>query len=79
MTLDDAIRIRTRQLQGEPVHALVLQRALAVIEANRPKRVGRPYKTRLPVIPAPERERLNAVLLYRLGIALGRIQERKAA
>lgn len=80
MTLTEAIEIRARQLNGKPVLALELQEAIAVINENRPRpKGGRAPKFRLPAINPVERMRVNAVLLYRLGLALGRIEERKAA
>lgn len=80
MNLTEAIEIRARQLNGKPVLALQLQEAIEVINAYRPRQKGgRPPKFRLPIINPVERMRVNAVLLYRLGLALGRIEERKAA
>jgi hypothetical protein len=78
MTRTDAIAIRVRHLCGEPVKALDLQEAILVIQSTE-KRTGRPYKFKLPAIKPVDRERINACLLYRLGMALGRIEERKAA
>jgi hypothetical protein len=78
MTREEAIALRVKHLCGEPVKALELQEAVIVIQSTA-KRTGRPYKFKLPAIRALEREKMNACLLYRLGMALGRIEERKAA
>lgn len=78
MTMDEAIAIRTRQVQGFPVLALELQEALACIVLATP-RTGRPHKLRLPRLSEVERMRQNAILLYRIGMELGRIEVRKAA
>jgi hypothetical protein len=77
MTREQAIAIRIKHLCGEPVKALELQEAVIVIQATA-KRTGRPYKFRLPKIEPIARERMNACLLYRLGMALGRIEVRAA-
>ena len=73
MTREEALAIRTAQLMGRPVLALELQEACRVLGKVRDR------KMRLPELPRPERERVNAVLLYNLGRALGRLEERKAA
>lgn len=80
MTLEHAMHIRAQQLQGKPVHALDLQDAVHTIQLHRPRpKGGRPPKFRLPTLRPADREVMNAMLLYRLGMAMGRIEERKAA
>lgn len=71
MTREEAIAIRTQQLRGEPVKALVLQEAIDVIQATTPVRKGRPMKFRLPVLSSEERHHMNSVLLFNLGQAIG--------
>lgn len=80
MNLDDAKRIRADHVMGLPVKALDLQLALIVIEESSPRpKGGRRYKLRLPQLSRAERFRVNGIRLYRLGLALGRIEGRKAA
>lgn len=80
MNLEQARQIRAAQVQGKPVKALELQRALILIEENRPMpKGGRRPKVRLPALSPYCRERVNAVLLWKLGLALGLIEGRKAA
>lgn len=74
MTRAEASEIKSEHLQGKPVLALELQEAVRIL-SRRPE----PKKLHLPDLPRPVRERANAVLLYNLGRALGRIEERKAA
>ncbi|HET8744297.1 MAG TPA: hypothetical protein VFM98_01740 [Ramlibacter sp.] len=74
MTRAEAIAIRSAHVQGKPVLALELREAVRVLSKHREER-----KLRLPDLSRPDRERMNAVLLYNLGRALGRIEERKAA
>jgi hypothetical protein len=74
MTKEMAKKIRCAHLQGKPVLALELQEAVRVL-AIKPE----PKKLKLPDLSRPERERVNAILAYNLGRALGRIEERKAA
>lgn len=74
MTRAEAIEVRAAHLQGRPVLALELQEACRVLS----KKVER-RKLRLPELSRPEKERINAVLLFNLGRALGRFDERKAA
>lgn len=73
MTRAEAIAIREAQVAGKPVLALELQEACRVL-SKKPE----PKKLHLPDLSRPERERVNAVLAHNLGLALGRIQERKA-
>lgn len=80
MNLDQAREVRAAHLQGRPVKAIDLQRALILIEESRPMpKGGRRYKVRLPALSPYCRERVNAVLLWKLGLALGLIEGRKAA
>lgn len=74
MTKAVAMKIRTAHLEGKPVLALELQEACRVLSV-RPE----PRKLKLPDLSRPERERVNAVLAYNLGRALGWIEARKAA
>lgn len=74
MTRAVAMQIRCAHLQGKPVLALELQEAVRVL-AIKPE----PKKLKLPDLSRPEKERVNAILAYNLGRALGRIEERKAA
>lgn len=74
MTRAEALAIRTAHLEGRPVLALELQEACRILS-----RVPEPKKLRLPELPRPEKERINAVLIYKLAFALGRIEERKVA
>lgn len=80
MTLDKARAIRAAHVQGEPVKALDLQMALIVIAESAPLKPGsRRQKLRLPALSPYVRMKANAALLYQLGLALGRIEGRKAA
>lgn len=74
MTRKEAAEIRAAHLQGKPVLALELQEACRVLSKK-----AEPKKLRLPDLSRPDKERVNAVLLYNLGRAMGRIEERKAA
>lgn len=74
MTRAEAIAIRSAHVEGKPVLALELQEAVRILSKKRELR-----KMRLPALSRPERERVNAVLLYNLGRAIGHIEERKAA
>lgn len=69
MTLAEARAVRQRQLEGGEVTALELQEAILTIQ--RKSRAGRPYKYRLPALPAPVRQRANLVLMFNLGRAIG--------
>ena len=87
ITLDEAHATRARFASGEKVPKWKLQAALMVIEESsvqrRPDECGKrniaSLNMRLPHMTAYERERINAVLLWRLGRAIGRIEERKVA
>lgn len=74
MTRAEATAIRTAHLHGKPVLALELQEACRVLSSRRERR-----RFRLPDLSRPDKEHANAVLLYNLGRALGRIEERRAA
>lgn len=79
MTLDEAKALRAAQVQGKPVNAMELQRALILIEESAPLKPGsRRQKMRLPALSPHARMKVNAVLLYRLGLALGRIEGARA-
>lgn len=73
MTRAEATEIRSAHLNGKEVLALELQEACRILSRER-----RP-KVKLPLLTAVQRERVNAVLLFNLGRALGRFDERKAA
>jgi hypothetical protein len=77
VTRDEAIIIRSRQINGEPIHALQLQEAIHVIQSttpmgSNPGRGGRPHKFRLPVLTQADRDRMNGTLLFNLGREAGR-------
>lgn len=74
MTKAVAMAIRAAHLEGKPVLALELREACRILS-----KTPEPRKLKLPDLPRPERERVNAILAYNLGRALGRIEERKAA
>jgi hypothetical protein len=80
MSPEHALQIRADQLAGKPVRPYEFKDALETIHRyrHRPKG-GRPPKFRLPILRQMDRERMNAILIYRLGVAMGRIEERKAA
>jgi hypothetical protein len=79
VTLDEAKVIRAMQVCGKPVKATELQRALIVIEESKPLRPGsRRQKMRLPALSPHARMKVNAVLLFRLGLELGRIEGARA-
>lgn len=72
MTLEHAIAVRALQLQGKPVAAGELHDALETIERHKPRpKGGRRPKFRLPLLCREERQRLNLVLMFNLGKALG--------
>lgn len=73
MTRAEVQAIREAHFAGVNVLALELQEACRVLSRRRSK------KTRLPALNAVQRERVNGVLLWNLGRALGRIEQRKAA
>lgn len=72
MTRDEAIALRRQQLYGEPVNALLLQQAIAVIQATALSSARKPYKYRLPTLKHDVKETANAILLFNLGLWLGR-------
>lgn len=74
MTLQEAIEIRSQQLQGIPVKALDLQEALVLIQERPRRKPGRPYKFRLPVLSKDDRDRMNGMLLLQLGRLQGRAE-----
>lgn len=65
MTKEQAAAIRAAQLRGEPVKALDMQEAIRVLGDKRKGRV------RIPALRAETRERVNLVLMFNLGKALG--------
>ena len=70
MTLEQAIKIRTNQLKGEPIPALVLQEAIRVLQESQPRK-GRPYKFKLPALSKDDRDRMNGLLMFNLGRLAG--------
>jgi hypothetical protein len=53
--------------------------ALILIEESSPRpKGGRRYKFRLPALSPHARMKVNAVLLFRLGLELGRIEGARA-
>jgi len=72
MTKEQARAIRAAQLRGEPVKAVDLQAAINVLGTKRTN------KMTLPTLRDDVRERVNSLLIYRLGLALGRIQATRA-
>ena len=72
MTREQAIAIRTRQVKGEPVPAILLQEAILVIKDTGCKK-GRPEKFRLGKLTPAEKDRADGVLLFNLGKAIGRL------
>jgi len=72
MTKEQARAIRAAQLRGEPVKAVDLQTAINVLGSKRTN------KMTLPALRDDVRERVNSLLIYRLGLALGRIQATRA-
>lgn len=86
MTLTEAYVTREKVTKGDKVTVAQIQSALILMrEHDCMRQVGETHKppvnttnVRLPTMTAFERERMNAVLLYHLGMALGRLQERKA-
>jgi hypothetical protein len=73
MTKQEARAVIAQHHAGKPVLALLLQQAVSVIGRKRDRRVT------LPQLTPYARERVNAVLLWNLGRALLRVEERKAA
>ena len=73
MTRDQAQKLIALHKQGMPVKALDLQEAIDRVATKRQR------YCRLPQLSPAERQRVNGVLLYRLGLELGRIEARKAA
>jgi hypothetical protein len=65
VTKEQARAIRAAQLRGEPVKAIDLQAAISVLSSKRHN------KARLPVLRQDIRERVNLVLMFNLGKALG--------
>lgn len=65
MTRERAIAIRAAAARGEPVKTLDLQQAISVLSS---KRHG---KFRLPTLREEVRARVNMVLMFNLGKALG--------
>lgn len=79
MTLDEAVEIRKRSLLGEVVKRARLRQAVNVIGQHRA--IEREYerKATLPDLSKHERARVNAVLLYNLAIACGKLNDWKEA
>lgn len=66
MTKEQAAAIRAAQLRGEPVKALDLQEAIRVLGDKRKN------KMHLPPLRQEVSERVNLVLMFNIGMALGR-------
>ena len=65
MNKKQAAAVRAAQLRGEPVKAIDLQEAINVLGSKRSN------KMHLPPLRADIRERVNAVLCFNLGRAVG--------
>jgi hypothetical protein len=68
MNKRQATAIRSAHLRGEPVKAVELQEAINVLGTKRSN------KMRLPPLREEIRQRVNAVLLLHVGIALGEMR-----
>ena len=64
MTKEQARAIRAAQLRGEPVMAVDLQAAIAVLGSKRSNKMS------IPALRDEVRERVNLVLMFNLGKAL---------
>lgn len=65
MTREQATAIRCAQLRGEPVSVMDLQEAINVLGSKRTN------KARIPALRDDVRQRVNLVLMFNLGKALG--------
>jgi hypothetical protein len=65
MNKKQAAAIRHRQLRGEPVSALDLQMAIHVLGSKRSN------KARIPALREEVRNRVNLVLMFNIGRAIG--------
>lgn len=65
MTKEQARAIRAAQLRGEPVLAVDLQTAINVLATKRHR------KMRIPPLRDDVRNRVNMVLMFNLGRAIG--------
>lgn len=65
MTKERAAAIRAAQLRGEPVKAIDLQEAINVLGTRRRNKMA------LPTLRQEVRNRVNLVLMFNLGKALG--------
>jgi hypothetical protein len=68
MNKRQATAIRSAHLSGEPVRAIDLQEAINVLGTRRSN------KMRLPPLRDEIRNRVNAILLLHIGIALGEMR-----
>jgi hypothetical protein len=66
MTREEAMAVRSAQLQGDKVTALELQQAVHVLSRRRNRRFV------LPPLARPVRELANATLCFNLGRALSK-------
>jgi hypothetical protein len=73
MTREEATVFIAMHKAGQPLLALELQEAVRVLSRTRDTQM------RLPQLSPAERARVNGVLLYRLGLELGRLNERRTA
>jgi len=62
----EAKQVIERHQRGEPVTAMELREATHIVQNKRNRRMT------LPEIPRPVKERINALLLFRLGLAIGK-------
>lgn len=76
MTIAEAQAITEAHARGVPVRALELQEACRVMHK---RHKGYDPRVSLPQLSPAERNRVNGVLLYRLGLAIGRVEGRKVA
>lgn len=72
MTRDEAIAVRTRHVQGGAVLALELQQAIFILSKRRDRRMT------LPELHPEIKALRNAMLAFRLGLALGQIRKETA-
>lgn len=71
MTREEALKLRSRSINGENVTQDEWMEAMAVIRATG-GHPGRPCNFRLPNQTRAERDRANGVLLLNLGMAMRR-------
>lgn len=67
MNKRQAAAVRAAQLRGEPVKAVELQQAIAVLASKRGNKMS------LPTLRDDVQQRVNLTLMFNLGLALGRL------